>query len=811
MGRFVLRGLSLAVAIVAFGSAVGCASKPKSTPLFPEKINLTPTNPTSLALGGTLTFSASAQTTGGTTVNVPITYSSSDTSVLNFSANGVACAGLWDVAFTTCTPGNIGVVQVTATAVGAHSVPTYVFVHPPIDSITVNGILLDGVPVQEPCLSQSQSMTLEAHAFRNGTDITASVGPFTWSANNVSVATLTPLVNLAYSFPTNRVTATALTPGITHIYASASGVSSNTFQQPQYNQTPGDPSSPVSPPLDFFATCPINSITLDLETPASDQTSFSVAKGTGETAVATMTDIMGNSTLPNTNGGIVLSKIPLTWVASQSGVLAAGGNCTNTCALTTPSPGAGSVMASCSPPTCNVGFPEVPASLSTTAQIDACTNFFQANAPAGFSCSQLIPAPVYAPTAISGIITGTPNAATILAGSTGCLNQPPSTCSASIYELTKGAAGTHVPLPTAPNSLMFDPSGARVYMGSAFGSAAINPANFGTTNSPFTSFGTVTGTILATSANGSIPLFADTLHTPNQVYIIPTNAAPVALSIAAPSGAAFSPDGLKTYILGNGGSSLYLYSPLQALQGPISLSGKGSTIGFSTNGAFAFIAEKAASAGANLTAFANCTNSARGPIVPAATIALPADPLLMKVLPNAHMDGRDSYGNLIPDGVHILVLDATGFDIITAEISGSTCPQTLTFVSNDPVRPVQRIELGQGTLQPLNFFASADASQLYVVSSNSSTILVYNFISGAVVGGIELLGNALPLSADISPDTTSLAIAGSDGMVHEISTLLGGGDLVQISFPDLPNYLNPFCTFTPNSGPCTLTTVLVKP
>jgi len=347
-------------------------------------------------------------------------------------------------------------------------------------------------------------------------------------------------------------------------------------------------------------------------------------------------------------------------------------------------------------------------------------------------------------------------------------------------------------------------------MGSAFGAGAINPSSFGTTNNPFTSFGTVTGTILATSANGSIPLFADTLHSPNQAYVIPATGGAVALNIAAPTTAAFSPDGLKTYILGSGGASLYLYSPLQALQGPISLSGTGSAVAFSTNGAFALVAERTGGAGPNLTAFANCANSAMAPIAPAATIALPADPILMKVLPNAHMDGRDSFGNLIPDGVHILVLDATGFDIITAHIAGSACPQALTFVSGDPNRPVQRIELGQGTLQPLNFFASGDASQLYVVSSNSSTILVYNFISGGVVG-IELLGNTLPLNADIAPDTETIVIAGSDGMVHEVSTLLGGGDLVQISFPDLPNYLNPFCTFTPSAGPCTLTTVLVKP
>ena len=149
-------------------------------------------------------FPASAQTASGTNIATTFTFSSSDTSILTLAPNGVACAGHWDVTFTTCTPGATGPVQVTASALGASSVPTYVFVHPPIDNITVTGILLNGVPVQEPCLSQSQSMTVEAHAFSQGTDITSSVGPFTWSANNPTVVNLIPLVNSAYDFPPIR-------------------------------------------------------------------------------------------------------------------------------------------------------------------------------------------------------------------------------------------------------------------------------------------------------------------------------------------------------------------------------------------------------------------------------------------------------------------------------------------------------------------------------------------------------------------------------------------------------------------------------
>src|SRR5262249_8712519 len=152
---------------------------------------------TSMILGGTINFVASVQTASGTNLNVPITFSSSDTSILNLASNGVACAGHWDALFTTCTPGNVGVVQVTASALGGVSVPTYVFVHPPVDSITVSGVLLNGLPPQEPCLSQTQSMTLEAHAFSNGNDVTASVGPFVWSANNASVVNLIPINNTA--------------------------------------------------------------------------------------------------------------------------------------------------------------------------------------------------------------------------------------------------------------------------------------------------------------------------------------------------------------------------------------------------------------------------------------------------------------------------------------------------------------------------------------------------------------------------------------------------------------------------------------
>jgi hypothetical protein len=163
----------------------------------------------------------------------------------------------------------------------------------------------------------------------------------------------------------------------------------------------------------------------------------------------------------------------------------------------------------------------------------------------------------------------------------------------------------------------------------------------------------------------------------------------------------------------------------------------------------------------------------------------------------------------------VLVLDATGFDIATATTSaalpGTSCPQTLTFVSNDPLRPAQRVELGQGTLQPVNFFVSADASQLYIAAAGEASILVYDFGAGAVTSGIELVGNATPISAGMSVDAGTIVVGGSDGMLHVITTAVGGSDQFQLTFPSLPNYLNPFCTATPTPGPCALSLVAVRP
>src|ERR1700675_5144255 len=94
MGRSRSNVLRLAVAILSLWSMSGCGKGTKAgPPLYPGKVNLTPSSNLSVELGATFGFSASAQTASGTNLAITITFLSSDTSILNIAPNGVACAG----------------------------------------------------------------------------------------------------------------------------------------------------------------------------------------------------------------------------------------------------------------------------------------------------------------------------------------------------------------------------------------------------------------------------------------------------------------------------------------------------------------------------------------------------------------------------------------------------------------------------------------------------------------------------------------------------------------------------------------------
>ena len=160
-------------------------------------------------------------------------------SVLSFvpSAGGLGCAGKWDTLGRVCTPQGAGVTEVTATANGVTSAPVLVYVHEHVDQITLS---LINPPIPQPaCITLAKGpgiqnyLDFQARAFRltGGTpvEITNTVGTFTFSQTNNSVATLStsnPALNNNNGKQITQARFTAAVPGRTQIFASVAGVSS---------------------------------------------------------------------------------------------------------------------------------------------------------------------------------------------------------------------------------------------------------------------------------------------------------------------------------------------------------------------------------------------------------------------------------------------------------------------------------------------------------------------------------------------------------------------------------------------------------
>jgi hypothetical protein len=783
-----------AISSFLFLPACGGNKPPGSSP-FAARITLSPATSYSLQAGTVIVFSATAQNAANSSIRTSFTFASSNPGVVDIASNGAACAGTWNAPlYTICSPGGIGTAEITAQSGGTTSAPTLVFVHPFVANIQVSIV----PPVNSPppacptqtqlpaactlpfkatnsCLSQNQILTLQANAFDNqGTDITASVGPFTWSQGNAGVATLTPIVtNNTYDVPTNQANASANTPGQTQVIASTSGAASQPFD---------------------FETCPVQCIALELNvsgSQSSNLTSFVVNKGTTETVTAYAVDVQG----------CIVPKPPLTWISSEPAALTAGSSSagcsatSSTCTIATAQPGVAAISASCTPPTCNIGYP---------------LNISGVPAP-------YVPEPVYPVTAISGLVTGAASATSVLSTSQDCYSNIQ--CLVGLYNVSTSTnlPGGASPMPSPPNSLMFDLPGDRAYAGSEFGAIAISPASLGGSTNPFsylsasgTPMGLVTGKVIAVSHNGTQAIFSDTVSTPNQVYLVGASSSALPLNINSATAAAFSPDGLKTFILGDGGNTLYIYSALQYLEPPVALPTPASSIVFNSTGSFALLS--GGSSPGTLAIYNTCDSSAVAPPLSAGTI--PGPPVFLKMVPSGNVPmGNSTIPTLQTQGLDFFFgVDSTGIDIIatTSSLAPLTtlCPPQVTLAQtplNATFLPTH-IDLGVGSFTPINFFLSPDATKAYIIASDSSGILVYNFDTGSP-SSIPLVNNATPLSADMTVDGSLIYVAGSDGLLHEVNTALSL-DRMDVTFTALPDSSNSFCYTGSN---CALNMIAIRP
>ena len=797
-------------------------------------------SPASLQLGAAQAFSACAATANGGAATETFTYQSSNPAVATVADNGLVCAGTWDsvTAPSVCTPGQTGIAQVSATANGVTSSPVVVYIHQHVTNVVIGKAANQKPTLSSDCYSKGapngpESAVYQASAYNQTssgtTDITASVGPFSWQSSSLGASgpvTLSPLppgtpqcLQSSQGQCLNLENATANIPGSTSIYASVGGVNSQ----------------PVT-----FTTCPVQSISIGAL--GNPSTSFVVTTGTSTTLNATVTD----------TDGMVITGVPLTWSTSNPtsvGVTGATSSIYGSVGtVSSPGEGAGAVIASCTPTginACNAGIlPSLPIYPTHPITFDV--------RPASGSSSN--------PTA--------------LVSTTAC-NTTNQTCITRVVPISRAssssnggaapfAAGFPINLPVAPNSVLRDQAGSNTYFGvdnAAFGTKGIVVLS----GASATEANGIAGRPLAVSPDGNSVIVSDTSDSPNQV-IICNNCSASGRSTTnflmdGATAAAFSPDNLKAYIVS--GSScpgttslgcLLIYSKVDAPDF-VQLNAPATDAAFIGSGMLGYIA------GGN----------------PAGASFLPTCDRPGSSGPLAGVSLTSQFLRSLPDGLSVVSLAPPDIQTVTASVTGTAvngaqgCPAPRGFLNvGSVVAPA--VNMGEGNFTPTQFLISSDGTMAYIVAevvpqqrstvkitaaaqdntqSPAATTYSYSLTSGPplqagqsiVISGmqtpgdngifnitsvtgtsftvnnsagvtagsdngtgtvtprlpfiiaynlttqvttqISLLGGAAPLSAALSPAGDLLFVGASDGQVHIVDTVSRiDTQQVPLTFPD---------------------------
>lgn len=717
MGRLRFHALAIAVYCLIFGLSAcggGNGSNVVANPT-PAIITLAPALHTSLELGKTLVFTTTPEDAGGSPITTPVQFVSSNSAVVTVANSGLACAGTWNSLSNPqiCTPGQTGVAQITAVAQGVSSPSTTVYVHQHVDKV-----LVSAAPSQNPlvanCISKGHTFIFQASGFSQGTDITSTLGPFTWNAGNGAVLSLS---TTAAGLAKNQALATANAIGLTTISASAGSANS------------------IATPVTI---CPVESIALTAN--GSSNTDLTVPASTTISASATTIDAAGNS----------ITGVPLTWSSSNGSSVGVTGTDNNTASITTLLPGGATVIASCTPPSCNPGFqPSQPVYPANVIRV------------------------------VVGRISTTPNH-TVLVTSDGCANLPG--CISTIVPInTSGSASSPANTVGAASGLTATPNSLVIPLGTTTGSAFLG-TDFSQQNTKglmllsssnaVTQFPSAPGKVLAASPNGSLVIVSDTADAVNQVYLFNTlSNISTPFSITGATAAAFSPDSMKAFVLA--GSNLYIISTQDALQ-ILPLGAAANGVAFLPQGGFAYVA-----AGTSVTPWLTCSDAS----VPAQTVTTAAASQFLQPL-NLVQEVQKVPPTLGFDQIQNLVaVDSPGIDLIASQVNLPTllasCP--LDVVSNPGAATLTGFfNLGRGNFVPKQLLVSSDGSKVYIVTSNLSVILTFDLTSH-VSSAIALSGGATPLAAALTPDGGLLYVGASDDQVHAIDTT-AGVDIQQIAF-----------------------------
>ncbi len=433
-----------------------------------------------------------------------------------------------------------------------------------------------------------------------------------------------------------------------------------------------------------YVTCP--AVAIKVHDAGSSNTSFTLAKAGTQPLTADVYDSTGKYITPT-----------LTWGSSSpaSVTVATGTVGNNPATITAQAPGTASITASCSYPNCNRG-------------VD----------------------PQYSSNVVTATVTGT-TSTTVFAASTS------STMLVPINSSTN-AAGTAVTLPYLPNSMMTDPAGANIYLGSSSGLMVVNIASTGVTTQP------IPGTVIAISPNSDYMLISDTVN--NVVYYYSLVGAQNGYTFGGTTtSAAYTPDSsFDEFVSAN---QLITGLPL-SFSAAVALPYTAHALGVSAQGSLTYVT---GSTPGGVDIRSTC-NSAEVQTLSASS------PTLIGSIPN---------------GTGAVAADSPAVDVISSPGTLITpgCPVTdaSTIIS---------VDLGVGAFNARQLFFSPDGSRAWIISDLPK--LLYWDLQLSAPAVIPYVGGVTANGGGITLDGTQVYVGASDGTVHRID-VASGSDVQQIA------------------------------
>jgi hypothetical protein len=426
--------------------------------------------------------------------------------------------------------------------------------------------------------------------------------------------------------------------------------------------------------------------------------------------------------------GTVTPNAPVTILSNNTTVATVSGT-----TLTAQSPGGAGLQAVCAPPTCGVG----------------------------------INTPIYSNLFGITVSGSSPNTTTVYASSSFA---PPTGTSPTLIPIdiskTPPTAGTAINLPGVPNSIVFDPTGVRGFIGSSAGLIVLDTAGASATLATPVPIGKV----LAVSGDGNRVILSNAAIDPGtnlpidpfpseqRVWVFDRNANTITTFVLTGAVAAtFDDDLFRAYVVSSDGN-VYVLSPLLTTV-TVPIGGVSTSATTLASGPFVYIANSA-----GLEVMATCNNVKQGLTPPTNTTTIK----LVAASKNTNT---------------IVAMDTTGVDVVSVTPSPLAPPVTIT-PANCPGNVSysnQFIDFGLGPITARQLLLGSNGSRVAVFPVGVNKVLTTPLIPGGAVTAIPLPAGATEaLSGGITPDSSTVwAGIGGTNSVDRIN-LSSGTDDIQI-------------------------------